>query len=422
MLDAALAELADRPVLGLTLDAWAAEVLDARQAGDHKRRTVHRDRGRWATYVRGTLLGKTALLDVSEADVRRWLEGLRKQDGSRLAPTSARNALSLVRVVLEAARERGKIEANPARDVRLSAPARRKLGTHDRWDWLRQDEIDRLLDCDEIPTYARAAFATSIYAGLRAGELWGLRWEDVDFDRRVLRVRHSYEGAPKGGAERDVAMLAPVIAWLGAWREVYTATGVRSSIGLVWPAADERWHADGYDAGWAARTCAPGWRETAGIRGGVRFHDLRHTCASHLVQGTWAPSLIDRPLRLEEVREWLGHTSIKVTERYAHLCADGIRSLVRAPDLDTIGTHPEAAARIRTGDLRFTKPGRLRWIRGGKGGDRPACPVACPDPVRELAVRYLRALADGDPLRDRLGAELGAAVLASASSAESEAG
>jgi hypothetical protein len=179
----------------------------------------------------------------------------------------------------------------------------------------------------------------------------------------------------------------------------------------VWPAQDERWHADGYDAGWAARTCGEGWRETAGIRDGVRFHDLRHTCASHLVQGTWAPSLLSRALRLEEVREWLGHTSIKVTERYAHLCADGIRSLVRAPDLDTIGTRPEAAARIRTGDLRFTKPRSLREIVGGKGADPAPCPVACPDPLRELAVRYLRALAEGDPLRDRLGAELGAAVL-----------
>lgn len=49
----------------------------------------------------------------------------------------------------------------------------------------------------------------------------------------------------------------------------------------------------------------------------VRFHDLRHTCASHLVMGSWG-----RPWRLEEVRQMLGHSSITATERYAHLAPE----------------------------------------------------------------------------------------------------
>jgi integrase len=405
VLDAAIVELSETPSVGLTLDAWALDVLDAREAGDHKRRTVHRDRGRWQTYVRGSLLGQTPLIDVSEADVRRWLASLRKQDGSRLAPVSVRNALSLVRVVLEAAREAGRIPANPARDVRLSAPARRKLTTHDRWTWLREDELDAVLSCDEIPLRARAAFATSIYAGLRAGELWGLRWEDVDLERGVLHVRHSFEDTPKAHAVREVPILAPLAEWLRTWRVLYVSSGVRSRLALVWPARDEAHHADGYDAGWAARDGDPerGWRAVAGIRRPVRFHDLRHTCASHLVQGTWAPRRvpcaywIDRPLRLEEVRDWLGHEDITVTQRYAHLCSDAVRALVvAAPDLDTIGTRPEAAARIRTGDLRFTKPRLIREIDGGSRTESPACPVACPD-TYALAVRALRAIERGDP-------------------------
>ena len=77
-------------------------------------------------------------------------------------------------------------------------------------------------------------------------------------------------------------------------------------------------HHKGYDAEWSKV------RLRLGFRDAVRFHDFRHTCASHLIQGTWTP----RPLSLEEVQVWLGHSSRVTTERYAHLRPDSIFSLV----------------------------------------------------------------------------------------------
>ena len=59
--------------------------------------------------------------------------------------------------------------------------------------------------------------------------------------------------------------------------------------------------------GWKA------WLKAAGITRRVRWHDLRHTCASALVGGA-----LGRKWSLEEVRALLGHSSIRVTERYAH--------------------------------------------------------------------------------------------------------
>lgn len=53
--------------------------------------------------------------------------------------------------------------------------------------------------------------------------------------------------------------------------------------------------------------------EEAAVGRHVRFHDLRHTCASLLVSGAWG-----RAWSLEEVKQLLGHSSISVTERYAH--------------------------------------------------------------------------------------------------------
>ena len=78
VLSAALEELAGRGLPGsATLEDVGQSWLDAREA-THKRRTVARDRTRWAGRVSKTLLGRTTVDDISEADVRRWLAGLLK--------------------------------------------------------------------------------------------------------------------------------------------------------------------------------------------------------------------------------------------------------------------------------------------------------------------------------------------------------
>ena len=97
-------------------------------------------------------------------------------------------------------------------------------------------------------------------------------------------------------------------------------------------------YAVGHDWGWSDRkhrrkktkelVVTPGIARRAGIGRTVRFHDLRHTTASHLLMGSWvADEIVPRPLRLEEVREFLRHSDIAVTRRYAHLAADAIQSL-----------------------------------------------------------------------------------------------
>jgi hypothetical protein len=70
---------------------------------------------------------------------------------------------------------------------------------------------------------------------------------------------------------------------------------------------------------------SPGIREQAGIERRVRFHDLRHTCAANLVSGSWG-----RAWRIEEVRAFLGHSSITTTEIYAHLAPDALHATARA--------------------------------------------------------------------------------------------
>jgi len=130
--------------------------------------------------------------------------------------------------------------------------------------------------------------------------------------RRRDRVRHSFDGPTKAGKVRRIPMLPPVLEELARWRR---RGDVTRATGLVFHARDGAMHTKGYDAQWAKK-----WRPAAAIRPEVRFHDLRHTCASHLIMGTWG-----RAWRLEEVQVVLGHASRTTTERYARLAPDSIR-------------------------------------------------------------------------------------------------
>lgn len=403
ILDAALADLAADPVdVSTTLAAWGDRWLAEHRPQLVKARTIARDVTRWEGRIAPTPLGRRPLTEVSERDVRRWLHAMRKADGSLPSPTTLSNALSLVRGALEWAREEGRIASNPARDVKLPRAVRKKAASVRDFEWLRPEEIAAVTDCDAIPLRSRLIFAVAIYSGLRAGELWGLRWSDVDFERRVIEVRRSFEDAPKTHQVRDVQMLAPVYDALTAWRAEFIRRRTRSRHDLVWPSRSEAWHSDGYDAGWVDK-----WRRKAGVRRGVRFHDLRHTCASHLLQGTWAPSLLERPLRLEEVRDWLGHEDIATTQRYAHLCADRIRSLVVVPAGPQL-THtlqPPPGIEPRTYGLRNRGEG------GSRGADR-AETASVGRSVGRLAVEVLKAVRDGEPWALHRAVELAQAVMA----------
>jgi len=97
-------------------------------------------------------------------------------------------------------------EPNPASKVRKREVQRRET------QYLEADEIPRLLA--EIPLRWRALFAVAIYAGLRKGELAGLRWSDVDFGRRVITIVRSYDRATKTKRIRQVEICDELLAFL----------------------------------------------------------------------------------------------------------------------------------------------------------------------------------------------------------------
>ena len=149
----------------------------------------------------------------------------------------------------------------------------------------------------------------ALNTGLRRGELFNLRWADVDLTRAIVTVKG---GGAKSGQTRHVPLNSEAVAVLKAWKPTDA-----DAAAPVFPGEDGAPLAD-IKSAWLPLVAA------AKVRA-FRFHDLRHTFASKLVMAG---------VDLNTVRELLGHADLKMTLRYAHLApehkAAAVAKLVQA--------------------------------------------------------------------------------------------
>lgn len=327
---------------GATLIGYGCEWLE-RQEELGRRRGIDRERARFTRHLAQAPFATWPLTAITQRDVQRWVRALADGEaegprarGQKRSRRTVSNILNLLRSILKSAIEEELLDVSPAGGVVVP---RTPSKTED-FTYLSADELEALRTTDAVPLKQHSAFLVAAYAGLRPGELWGLRWADVHLGARPeIVVRASRGGATKGGKVRRVPLLEPARAALERWRSGRIAPGPDA---LVWPSTDGGIYRDGYDGGWVNRPQTPrhgrtytqlGWAWHAGIRRHVPLKALRHTCACHLLRGTHvARGWIARPLRMEEVQAWLGHASITTTERYyARLAPGGLIDVVRGP-------------------------------------------------------------------------------------------
>jgi integrase len=394
---------------GVTLAQWAERALERREL--QGLRGVDREQSRWAMHVAGTELAALPVHGIERADVQRWLDRMLVKRSRRSKKTLGRqtvaNALTLLRAVLEDATARGAAATNPARDVHLP---RAHGKTHEEWTYLTPDEQARLLDV--VPAHARPAVAFAIFAGLRQGEQWSLPLSDVHLDAPSphVVVRFGAPGKPtKSGKPRRVDLLPEAVAAARAQLELVEHLehqarrhGKRwNEHRLLFPSLRGSRRQRGAPTGWEA------WIERA-IGRTVRWHDLRHTCASSLVAGWWG-----RVWSLREVQALLGHSTVAVTERYAHLAGTITEDAVRAT-VGTVRGHRQGVdARKYWSHLRDLNSRPTVYEGGSKSSKvtHLTPPRGHASPV-ELARRALAAVGANDPQAGRLLVELAGAVLA----------
>ncbi|MEO8551170.1 MAG: tyrosine-type recombinase/integrase [Kofleriaceae bacterium] len=225
-----------------------------------------------------------------------------------LSPKTVNNCLVVLRRMLVVARKRGLIEYVP--DVEwLHAP-------QPEFDFLDFDEADRLVDAAE--GQLRTMILVGLKTGMRQGELLALRWQDVDLVAGRLTVRQNVVrgvvGTPKSGKPREIALGDDVKAALKQHRHLRGP--------LVFCDMGGTMLTDSHDSKALVHAC-----KKAGIRQ-IGWHVLRHTFASHLaMQGA----------SMKVIQDLLGHASIVMTMRYAHLAPEVARDAVRLLDSDRRG-------------------------------------------------------------------------------------
>lgn len=151
----------------------------------------------------------------------------------------------------------------------------------------------------------------AIWTGLRLGELRSLEWRDVLADELVVRFG-SPGKPPKNGKIRRPPILPQARAVLDKLPRVGP---------LVFPGRTSSEHR--YRL--ASRQDWTQWLVDAGLERRVRWHDLRHTCATLLLSGA-----LGHAWSIEAVCEFLGHSDISVTQRYARLVGSVSRTATDA--------------------------------------------------------------------------------------------
>lgn len=227
-----------------------------------------------------------------------------KAERAKLSKQTLRHLLILLGSMLKLAHRLGWLLAVPP----IDKPSVRVNGQD--FSYLRSsEEVQRFLRAahdDGVDAYT--LFATAIYTGLRQGELAALRWECVDLDRRIITVDRSFDGPTKAGDVRYVPILDVLLPILRAWR-------LRCPGGLLFPNTKGEMHRT-KDRIFSERfhkvLDAAGFKRPEQGRQShyIRFHDLRHTFASH-----WMMAGGD----LFKLQKILGHKTTELTLRYAHL-------------------------------------------------------------------------------------------------------
>ncbi len=233
--------------------------------------------------------------------------------------------------------------SNPVRRVKLFHEDNSRLR------YLSREEYGRLIDAvrqlaakASTPSpYLEEKIVLAVHTGLRRGSLFELRWEQVDLANGVMRIPRTKSGRP---------LSVPVNATARATLEKLFAQRVRENPYVFA-------HKDGRSAGAPVHDIKNGFRaalELAGIED-FKWHDLRHTFASWLMM---------RGASLRSVAELLGHQSMKMTMRYAHLSPAFLSAEVSLLDPPKEAT----TAGLKAGTTGKKAPATSSRARKGQGG------------------------------------------------------
>ena len=338
VLEAALQQLAVAPVIelrpkGETFATFGLRVLDMRE--EDGIRDMSSERSRFRVHLERSSIANRLITSIQPVDLSDLQRAIARKftadtcEPRKINRKTVLRVMSVVSAIFDVAVDRGIRADNPMAAVKFKKK-QSEQATEDPWTWLTIDEQKQIATCQEIPEYARCLIMFAIGTGLRQGEQWNLELRDLQAtgDAPQINVRFGSKGyAPKNGKIRTVQLFGVGLQAATRWLELLPSWAPDNEAGVVFPATRGGRRCKGAPSYCHPKTgrrlrLLPVWLKAAGITRPVRWHDLRHTCASSLISGVWG-----RRWSLEEIKEQLGHASISMTQKYAHL---GETSLKRA--------------------------------------------------------------------------------------------
>lgn len=312
------------PPMGKLADDW----IDRRKK---THRSAKEDEWRWKKHLLPSF-GHLRPEEIDAARLRRFIE-LKLAEG--LSSSTVRLLIRELSSLFSDIVEQGHAPANPIRALpratrRLIRPAHDPRTTP---FVERMDDVRRIFLA--LPEPTSLAYALGALAGLRNGEVLALRWQHVDMATRRIHVRESVEGPLKDDDSRIVPIQDALHPLLAAWK-------LRSKgEGRVVPTM----RSDGeFLDGHTIRAHLKKALEKLKLPRLTWYESTRHTFASQWVLAGNS---------IEKLREIMGHSTVQVTERYAHLkpelfgAADRATlkvSLAPGPDVQRLGNGAVDAA------------------------------------------------------------------------------
>jgi integrase len=251
--------------------------------------------------LRANLIPEFGNLSLTEITAQLIEKYRAKRLDAKIAKSSVNREMALLKKMYSLAIDWGFAHLNPVKKIKFFSE---KDNLKERI--LKKDEEARLLTT--CVAHLQPVLIVALNTGMRLGEILGMKWCQVDLRRLQIRVERT-----KSGSIRHIPINEKLSSILGA---------LKAKVGVgefVFP---------NDKTGRPLTTVKRGFMTAcrkAGIKD-LRFHDLRHTFASRLVEG--GADLIT-------VKELLGHSSVKITERYTHpsqsLKRSAVESLAQKP-------------------------------------------------------------------------------------------
>jgi len=246
------------------------------------------------------------------------IQAFYREQGEHVSPNTIRHYHVLIQKSIDFAYKRDMVKANPCWKVTLPK-MERFIGSY-----YNIDETQKLLK-EVKDNKLEFAVIMATHYGLRREEIVGLKWSAIDFQYKQIHIRHTVteyviDGKPRLIA-RDAAKTSSSVRTLPLFPSVeYFLLGMKLEREKWMKFYGNRYHHADDDYIYVNEDGTlmhpdyisryfPKFLKKKGLRK-IRFHDLRHTCAT-LLRHEGVP--------MEDIQKWLGHSEISTTERiYAH--------------------------------------------------------------------------------------------------------